>query len=87
MFCNDAVKAYGITAKEFGENVQDQSSKGFEVPYRIHATDDPWESPDDMIERLIQDHDVILETKRLPEMPLEEHLLTKFSTTPRSDTK
>ena len=83
----DAVKAYGITAKEFGENVQDQSSKGFEVPYRIHATDDPWESPDDMIERLIQDDEVILETKRLPEMPLEEHLLTKFSTTPRSDTK
>lgn len=60
----DAVKAYGITAKEFGENVQDQSSKGFEVPYRIHATDDPWESPDDMIERLIQDHDVIFRDEK-----------------------
>ena len=60
----DAVKAYGITAKEFGENVQDQSSKGFEVPYRIHATDDPWESPDDMIERLIQDDEVIFRDEK-----------------------
>ncbi|RLV92885.1 Transcription elongation factor SPT6 [Spathaspora sp. JA1] len=55
----DAVRAYGITAKEFGENVQDQSSKGFEVPYRIHATDDSLESPQDLIERLIEDDEIL----------------------------
>lgn len=55
----DAVKAYGITATEFGENVRDQSSKNYEVPYRIHATDDPLESPQDMIERLIEDDEVM----------------------------
>ena len=44
----DAVKGFGISAKEFGENVQDQSTKNYEVPYRIHATDDPYESPEDM---------------------------------------
>lgn len=55
----DVVKAYGITAKEFGENVQDQSSKNFEVPYRIHATDDPLESPEDLIEKFIEDDEII----------------------------
>lgn len=55
----DAVKAFGISATEFGENVQDQSSKNYEVPYRIHATDDPLESPQDMIERLIEDDEVL----------------------------
>lgn len=55
----DAVKAYGISAIEFGENVRDQSSKNYEVPYRIHATDDPLESPQDMIERLIEDDEVL----------------------------
>ncbi|EGW29955.1 transcription elongation factor SPT6 [Spathaspora passalidarum NRRL Y-27907] len=55
----DAVKAYGISAKEFGENVQDQSSKGFEVPYRIHATDDSLESPQDLIDRLIEDDEIL----------------------------
>lgn len=55
----DVVKAYGITAKEFGENVQDQSSKNFDVPYRIHATDDPLESPDDLIEKFIEDDEIL----------------------------
>lgn len=55
----DAVKAYGITAKQFGENVQDQSTKNYEVPYRIHATDDPFESPEDMLARLIEDDDIL----------------------------
>ena len=55
----DAVKAFGISAVEFGENVQDQSSKNYEVPYRIHATDDPLESPQEMIERLIEDDEVL----------------------------
>ncbi|RCK65450.1 Transcription elongation factor SPT6 [Candida viswanathii] len=63
----DAVKAYGITAKQFGENVQDQSSKGFEVPYRIHATDDSWEAPDELIDRLVQDDDAMFKTRTLPE--------------------
>lgn len=55
----DAVKAYGISAKEFGENIQDQSSKGFEVPYRIHATDDPLESPEDLIEKICEDDEIL----------------------------
>lgn len=55
----DAVEAYGITAKEFGENVQDQSTKNYEVPYRIHATDDPFESPDDMLGRLVEDDEIL----------------------------
>ncbi|CAK7909595.1 transcription elongation factor Spt6p [[Candida] anglica] len=55
----DAVKAYGISAKEFGENVQDQSSKGFEVPYRIHATDDALESPEDLLEKICEDDEVL----------------------------
>lgn len=55
----DAVKAFGISATEFGENVQDQSSKNYEVPYRIHATDDPLESPQEIIDRLIGDDDVL----------------------------
>ncbi|WEJ95053.1 Transcription elongation factor spt6 [Yamadazyma tenuis] len=55
----DAVEAYGITAKQFGENVQDQSAKKWEVPYRIHATDDPYESPEDIIERICEDDDVL----------------------------
>lgn len=55
----DAVKAYGITAKEFGENVQDQSTKNYEVPYRIHATDDPLESPEDMLSRLVEDDEIL----------------------------
>lgn len=55
----DVVKSYGITAKEFGENVQDQSSKNFEVPYRIHATDDPVESPTDLIEKFIEDDEIL----------------------------
>lgn len=55
----DAVKGFGISAKEFGENVQDQSTKNYEVPYRIHATDDPYESPEDMIGRLVEDDEVL----------------------------
>lgn len=55
----DAVKAYGISAKEFGENVQDQSSKKFQVPFRIHATDDPLEAPEDLFEKLIEDDEVL----------------------------
>lgn len=55
----DAVKGYGISAKEFGENVQDQSLKNYEVPYRIHATDDSLETPDDMIERLVEDDEIL----------------------------
>lgn len=55
----DAVKAFGITAKSFGENVQDQSSKQWQVPYRIHATDDPLELPDDLIEKLCEDDEVM----------------------------
>lgn len=55
----DAVKGFGITAKEFGENVQDQSTKNYEVPYRIHTTDDPYESPEDMIGRLVEDDEVL----------------------------
>lgn len=55
----DAVKAFGISAKDFGENVQDQSSKNFEVPYRIHATDDYIESPEDLIEKLCEDDEVL----------------------------
>lgn len=55
----DVVKAYGITAKQFGENVQDQSSKHFEVPYRIHATDDPLELPEDLIEKFIEDDEIL----------------------------
>ncbi|PSK41638.1 transcription elongation factor SPT6 [Candidozyma pseudohaemuli] len=55
----DAVKGYGITSKEFGENVQDQSLKNYEVPYRIHATDDSYETPDDIIERLVEDDEIL----------------------------
>ncbi|OBA20167.1 transcription elongation factor Spt6 [Metschnikowia bicuspidata var. bicuspidata NRRL YB-4993] len=55
----DAIQAFGITAKEFGENVQDQSTKNYEVPYRIHATDDPLESPEDMLGRLIEDDEIL----------------------------
>lgn len=55
----DAVKGFGISAKEFGENVQDQSTKNYEVPYRIHATDDPFESPEDMILRLVEDDEIL----------------------------
>lgn len=55
----DAVKGFGISAKEFGENVQDQSTKNYEVPYRIHATDDPFESPEDMIARMVEDDDIL----------------------------
>lgn len=55
----DAVKAYGISAKEFGENVQDQSTKNYEVPYRIHATDDPFEFPEDMLIRLADDDTIL----------------------------
>ncbi|ODV79478.1 transcription elongation factor Spt6 [Suhomyces tanzawaensis NRRL Y-17324] len=60
----DAVKAFGISAKEFGENVQDQSSKRFEVPYRIHATDDTLESPDDLIEKLCEDDEIIFKEEK-----------------------
>lgn len=60
----DAVKAFGISAKEFGENVQDQSSKGFEVPYRIHATDDPLEDPQDLIDKLVEDEEVIFRDEK-----------------------
>ncbi|CAI5760233.1 unnamed protein product [Candida verbasci] len=55
----EAVRAFGITAKQFGENVQDQSSQNFEVPYRIHATDDTYEKPNELIERLLDDVEVI----------------------------
>lgn len=55
----DAVKGFGISAKEFGENVQDQSTKNYEVPYRIHTTDDPYESPEDMIGRLVEDDEIL----------------------------
>lgn len=55
----DAVKGFGISAKEFGENVQDQSTKNYEVPYRIHATDDSYESPEDTIERLVEDDEIL----------------------------
>ena len=55
----DAIQAFGINAKEFGENVQDQSAKKFEVPYRIHSVDDPIESPDDLIERLCEDDEIM----------------------------
>lgn len=55
----DAIQAFGITSKEFGENVQDQSTKNYEVPYRIHATDDPLESPEDMLGRLVEDDEIL----------------------------
>lgn len=55
----DAVRAFGISAKEFGENVQDQLSKGFEVPYRIHATDDAVELPQELLEKLCEDEEVL----------------------------
>lgn len=55
----DGVTAFGISAKHFGENVQDQSSKGFMVPYRIHATDDRLESPEDLLEKLCEDDEVL----------------------------
>lgn len=55
----DAVKGYGISAREFGENVQDQSLKNYEVPYRIHATDDSLETPEEMIERLVEDDEIL----------------------------
>lgn len=55
----DAVEAYGLLAKAFGENVQDQSSKNFDVPYRIHATDDALELPEDLIEKLVEDDEVL----------------------------
>lgn len=54
-----AVKSFGISAKEFGENVQEQSSKKFEIQYRIHATDDPFESPEDVVDKLVEDDEVI----------------------------
>lgn len=60
----DAVEAFGISAKEFGENVQDQSSKRWEVPYRIHATDDPLESPEDLIEKLCEDDEIIFKDEK-----------------------
>lgn len=55
----DGVAAFGITATQFGENVQDQSSKGFMVPYRIHATDDRVELPEDLLEKLCEDDEVL----------------------------
>ncbi|KAK6463363.1 SH2 domain-containing protein [Scheffersomyces coipomensis] len=55
----DAVKSFGISAKEFGENVQDQSAKQFLVPYRIHATDDSQEAPGVLVERICEDEDAM----------------------------
>lgn len=55
----DAVKAFGISAKSFGENVQDQSSKQWQIPYRIHATDDPLELPEDLVEKLCEDDEAM----------------------------
>ncbi|KAK6203561.1 SH2 domain-containing protein [Scheffersomyces amazonensis] len=55
----DAVKAFGISAKEFGENVQDQSSKHFLVQYRIHATDDAQDAPGVLVETICQDDDAL----------------------------
>lgn len=51
----DLVLMFGITAKQFGENIQDQSSKNFELLYRIHVTDDPTESPEEAITRICND--------------------------------
>lgn len=55
----DAVQAVGITAKQFGDNVQDQLLKGFDAPYRVHATDDPVELPGELLERLVDDDEVL----------------------------
>lgn len=55
----DAIAAFGLTAKQFGDNIHDQSSKGFQAAYRVHATDDPLESPADLLERLVDDDEVL----------------------------
>lgn len=60
----DAVKAYGITAKAFGENVQDQSAGDFERAYRLHATDDNTETPEYMIDKLIDDDEVLFKDEK-----------------------
>lgn len=60
----DGVEAYGITAKQFGENVQDQSSQGFNVTYRIHATDDSQESPDFVIDKLVDDEEALFRDQK-----------------------
>ncbi|KAI5965077.1 SPT6 [Candida theae] len=60
----DGVEAYGITAKQFGENVQDQSSQGYNVTYRIHATDDSQESPDFVINKLVDDEEALFRDQK-----------------------
>jgi transcription elongation factor SPT6 len=55
----DGVKAFGISSKQFGENVQDQSLTKFANTYRVHATDDPLESPSEIVERLIEDDEIL----------------------------
>ncbi|CAK9442323.1 uncharacterized protein LODBEIA_P60660 [Lodderomyces beijingensis] len=60
----DGVKAYGISAKDFGENVQHQSLNGFATDFRLHATDDPMDTPEAIVEALTDDVDVIFKDKR-----------------------
>lgn len=60
----DGVEAYGITAKQFGENVQDQSSQGFNITYRIHATDDSHEPPDFLINKLVDDEEALFRDQK-----------------------
>ncbi|KAI5949370.1 SPT6 [Candida jiufengensis] len=60
----DGVREYGITAKQFGENVQDQSFNNFQASYRIHATDDSTESPEFIIDRLVDDADVLFKEEK-----------------------
>ncbi|KAL6450473.1 SPT6 Transcription elongation factor SPT6 [Candida maltosa Xu316] len=60
----EAVQAYGITAKEFAENVQDQSSQNFAAPFRIHATDDSLESPNEIIDRLVNAEDAMFKDEK-----------------------
>ncbi|KAI5959865.1 SPT6 [Candida pseudojiufengensis] len=60
----DGVKAYGITAKQFGENVQDQSYNNFQTSYRIHATDDSNDSLDFIIDMLVDDVDALFKEEK-----------------------
>lgn len=61
----DGIKAFGISSKKFGDNVQDQSLSNFLNSYRIHPTDDPIESPKDIVERLIQDDDSLYKNSKI----------------------
>lgn len=79
----DAIESYGITAKQFGENVQDLSAKKWEVPYRIHATDDPYESPEDIIERICEDEDVLFKDPKNAQGAVRKYFAESIFHNPR----